>query len=278
MNETKKITITLLVICAIVALLPLSMYIKHTNGKKIIDYVNQTYKNEKSSLIYIGSSDCSYCAQFNPIIDDTSRKYDFEYTYIDILDLTSQQRADLLSSFNIDEEDFGTPYLVISNKGEKVFGKAGYLNADQLIEQLKESEFLDKDAEPKEITDEKANNESTADLNFIDVKEYLELVKNKEKSIVVLSQTTCSYCTAAKPILNKIAKEKEITINVIEINEISDNDEYTAFIETLEGFGMEEFGTPHTMIVQDNKELDNIVGLAEEANYIELFKEQGFIK
>ncbi|MDD2518399.1 MAG: hypothetical protein PHG18_00685, partial [Bacilli bacterium] len=62
------------------------------------------------------------------------------------------------------------------------------------------------------------------------------------------------------------------------INEISDNDEYAAFIETLELFGMEEFGTPHTMIVQNNKQIDSIVGLAEETNYIELFKTQGFIK
>lgn len=278
MNETKKTIAILLVICAIAALLPLSMYIKYTNGKKIIDYVNETYKNDKNSLIYIGSSDCSYCTQFNPIIDESSRKYDFEYTYIDILDLTSQQRSDLLNRFNIDEKDFGTPYLVIGSKGEKVSGKAGYLNADQLVEHLKENEFIDKDAKPKETEEDKTNKENTSDLNFIEVEKYLELVKSKEKSIIVLSQTTCSYCVAAKPILNKIAKEKDITINIIEINKISDNDEYTAFIETLEGFGMEEFGTPHTMIVQGNKELDNIVGLATEAEYIELFKEQGFIK
>lgn len=273
MKETKKTLIVLVILFLLIMLLPLSLYIKQSNGQKMLNDIYDFYKNEEKSLIYIGSANCGYCSQFNPIVDSVAENYDFDYMYIDITKLTNKQFYELLDKFEIDESEFGTPYLVIGQKGQKKDEKAGYMAETQLVEYLKNSEFLAKDAEPKNGTEDK----DTDALNFINVEEFKNLVNSDNKSVVVLGQTGCIYCTYAKPILNKIAKEKNITINYLEVDLIFNENDYKEFTEILGDLGIESFGTPRIMVVQNKKELDTIKGYTSEENYINLFKKYGFI-
>ncbi len=273
MNEKKKTIIILVILLLIFMLLPVSLYLKHTNGQKILEVVNDYYKNEENSLIYIGSVDCSYCAKFDPIIEKVAQNYDFNYLYVELTDLTSQQQYTLLENLDIDANDFGTPYLVIGKKGEKEVGHVGYMSEVELEQLLKSSGYLDEDAEPINKTDD----EDTDALNFIDVSEFKDLVNDDEKSIVVLSQIGCPYCTYAKPELNNIAKEKNVIINIIEIDLIFNEDEINEFYEITDELGIVDVRTPYIMVIQNGKILDEVRGYAGKEVYLEMFERQGLI-
>lgn len=272
MNETKKTIITLVIIFAIILLLPLSLYIKHTNGNKILNSLKENYQKTDNSLIYIGSSKCSFCDLFNPVIEDVSENYDFNYTHIDVLDLTNQQFYELLDVLDIDETDFGTPYLVIGKTGEKEAEKGGYLEKASLVHFLKSNNFLDENAEPKNKDDDEL-----LSLNFIETDEYFDLLESKEKRILVIGQSGCGACIQVKPILNKIADENDVKINYLEIDMIEEED-YNAFDDSILELGIEELRTPYMMIIKDKKSLDNIIGSKTEDEYIKLFKKHEFIK
>lgn len=274
MNEKTKTIITLIIVFLIVMLLPLSLYVKQSNGQKQLDNLNEIFEKEGNNLFYIGSADCTYCNQFDPVIDSVAENYDFKYVYINKKDLTEKQFNELLSKFEIDQDEFGTPFLVTGGKGKKTAEKPGYMNETQLVEFLKQSEFLDEDVEPKN----KIEDEETDALNFIDISELEKLVNNSDKSIIVLGQTGCGACIQAKPILNNIAKEKNVKINYLEIDLISDEEDYKIVGQILNDLGIEELYTPYLMVVQNKKELDNIIGLDSEDNYVKLFRQHGFIE
>ena len=149
MNETKKTIVTLVIIVAIIMLLPLSLYVKNANGKKKIEAVKEIYTTADNSLIYISSSNCPYCDEFDPIIDVASEKYNFKYAYIDILSITNNQLYELLELLEISENDFATPYLVIGEKGEKTSETSGYLPETGLIDFLQSGGFLTTDENSK---------------------------------------------------------------------------------------------------------------------------------
>lgn len=140
----KKTIVTLVVIFLIIMLLPLSLYVKKVNGEKIVGEFKQIYRNTEKSLVYISSVNCQYCQKFDPVIDEVSKEYNFKYIYIDITSITEKQYKTILNELNINENNFGTPYLVIGSNGEKVDENIGYLSKPELTKFLEEGNFIQK--------------------------------------------------------------------------------------------------------------------------------------
>ena len=112
----------------------------------------------------------------------------------------------------------------------------------------------------------------------IDFAKYRELIaeNNSEKSIIVLGQTGCSACNSARPVLSNVALLYGITINYLNITDLSDEEsaELSASFEELQ----EDFGTPFTLIVQNGEIVDTQSGYLDEATFVTFFQENGLIE
>ena len=93
---------------------------------------------------------------------------------------------------------------------------------------------------------------------------------------MVFAQTGCSHCEEARPVLNDIAEEYGITINYLNITDLSTDDQ-TSMTESLDILS-DGFGTPLTIVVQNKEVIDSIEGHDSEETMVEFFKENGFIE
>lgn len=113
------------------------------------------------------------------------------------------------------------------------------------------------------------------DFNDIDIDEYLDLYEGSKNSIVLFSRPTCGYCQIAEPILHHIAYQYDLTINHINTDEISSDDE-TKLVESDEYFSG-GFGTPLLLVVSNGEIVDIVSGLVDTESYVSFFTDNGFI-
>lgn len=115
-----------------------------------------------------------------------------------------------------------------------------------------------------------------AELNSIDIDEYLSLKKGSDKSIIYISRPTCHYCQQEDPIMKNIVYETKITVNYLNTDEL-DDDGNTKLIKSDDYFS-EGYGTPLILVVQKNKIVDKIEGLTSKEDIMSFFKKYDFIK
>lgn len=108
------------------------------------------------------------------------------------------------------------------------------------------------------------------EFTTINVDKYLEYYKSPEKSIVLVARPTCGYCQIAEPIIKKIAKDYDLTINYLNTDAFS-GDDTSNFVNHNEFF-KEGFGTPLLLIVSNNQIVSSIDGLTDTAHYIDFLK------
>lgn len=113
------------------------------------------------------------------------------------------------------------------------------------------------------------------DFNDIDIDEYLDLYDGSEDSIVLFSRPTCGYCQIAEPILHHIAYQYKLTINHVNTDEMSSDDE-TTLVESDDYFS-DGFGTPLLVVVSNGEIVDMVSGLVDTENYVKFFTKHGFI-
>ena len=269
MNETKKIIIILVAIL-VVAGITIGVSVSSASAKeKNLDSAMALIEDKDMHILFLGRPTCSYCEQFEPVITGLSDDYDFEYDYINTDELTSSGLSDLLGRLNINEEEFGTPYLSITKDGEVVAEQSGYVDRETLFDFLKENGVIGEDEEYKS---------EYPNLNMIDFEQYKEILDNGEKQIVVLGQTGCAYCEQTKPILDDIAEKDDVTINYLNITNISE-DEFNELMESLDYLKeLESLGTPLTLIVENKEVVAHQDGYAEASVFENLFKENELIK
>ncbi len=271
MNEMKKMKRVLLIVIGVIVFVPVAMYAKYLKGEKIIEGVNAIFGNDKINLVYIGSRNCGHCENFNPVIESASKEYDFEYYYIDIMNLTDGQFDRLMKKFSIDPSSFGTPYISVIEKGKKVNEKKGYVEREDLLVFLQENKMVSEDIKIERSDDA---------LTIINVDKYFELLKSNVNTVIVYASSSCPACIYAKPIINEVAKETGAVINYLELDKIEDEEKYKALIKSIEDLNIdvEEFGTPTLIIVNDSKKIDIQIGALTKEEYVKVFKQHNIIK
>lgn len=92
-----------------------------TGCKKGVDLIEINYdeladkiENKDSFVLYVGSSSCSHCANFKPILEKVINKYKLDVYYINMADLSSAKYNAVMKK--IDGE--GTPTTVYIEKGK----------------------------------------------------------------------------------------------------------------------------------------------------------------
>lgn len=269
MNETKKIILILVAIVAVIGLVVgVSIYSSKQSEEKLNDILEEINSDE-THLFFLGRPTCSYCVEFTPVIEQLSEDYDFDYEYINIDELSSSGLSELLQALNIDESNFGTPYLSITNNGDVTAEQSGALDREALFNFLQESGMVAGDVEYKS---------EYPNLTMIDYARYTEILESGEKSIVVIGQTGCMYCEETKPVLNEIAEEYDITINYLNITDLSEEDSSNLMNSVTYLKELESFGTPLTMVIENQEVVGHQDGYVEKSVFEEFFREQGFIE
>lgn len=114
------------------------------------------------------------------------------------------------------------------------------------------------------------------EYNEITLDEYMQYLKNDEKTLIIIGSPTCPYCEIADPIIKNVAYKYDLEINYLDTSKFSSEDE-TKFVKSATIFN-EGYGTPTLFVVQNNLVNDSIEGLTTSDVYIEFLKNNGYIK
>lgn len=282
MSKEKKKTIIFTIALAIVALLLIVAFVfmeLRENGvigspesNEIMEKFDKNYNSKERKIIYYSSSACSYCKFQTPILETIAEDYDLEYYSIDSTLLSNEQRKEILEKLDIEQ---ATPTTVIVEDGKVIAKQVGYADGSKFVKFLKENKILSKDAV---YSTEKY-------ITFINYDEYEELLENNKTNIIVVGQTTCSHCIAIKPALNSVAEDYNLTINYLNLTDLS-KEESEEFFDSLEEIEYNDpdflkdgsFGTPLTLMVKDGKVFDYINGSRTISQLVREFIKAGIIK
>lgn len=89
-----------------------------SNGKDLVeisyDELSDKIEAKDSFVLYVGSSECSHCADYRPTLEKIIYKYKLDVYYINLAKLSASKRQAVLNK--IDAE--GTPMTVYLEKGK----------------------------------------------------------------------------------------------------------------------------------------------------------------
>lgn len=115
-------------------------------------------------------------------------------------------------------------------------------------------------------------------INFVEYDQFMEKLESGEKAIYVLGQTTCGYCSMFKPVINEVASEYGVEFNYININTLEE-DQYNNIQESIDYLqDNNDWGTPLTLVIENNETIDTINGYTEKDEVVEFLKTNGFIE
>ena len=281
MSKEKKKTIIITVILAIVALALIAVFtvstlkengvISSSESKEELKEFYEQFNSKERTIIYYASPSCSYCTLQTPILETIAQDYDLDYYYLDASALSVKERSEVLEVLGIEH---ATPTTIVVENGEVVDTAVGYTQGKDYVEFLIDTEILPEDAE---YSGEKY-------ITFIDYDEYEDLLDDSGIHAIVIGQTTCSHCIAFKPTINSVAGDYDVTINYLNLTEMSD-DESSAFFDGLKTIGYDDpdfledgsFGTPTTLIIENGKVIDYISGQRTISQLVKEFKKLGLI-
>lgn len=263
MNEKKKITILLSIVAAIILFIIIGSLYENHKSKVYLNSFYEKFNSEETKLVMIGRDNCSWCELFHPTLEVMHSKYGFEYEYVDTNKLTASVFKKLLKDINVNQDDFGTPLTLVVKNKEVIDTINGYVDDTKLLDFLKENEFVKYDE--KSI------------LNYLDYSGYKKILKSEDTNILVIGQTSCTYCMKAKPILSQIAYDYNIKINYLNVTELESED-LEKFNTSLDYLQENNWGTPLTLILKNGEVIDSANGLLDYDGYVDLFKNNELIK
>lgn len=103
--------------------------------------LNKMLDNKNNFVLFIGSSKCSHCKEYEVTLNEIIKKYNLDIKYIDISKLSEEEYSELTSKFPIS----GTPTTIFIEKGEekdtynRIVGSVKY---SKVLEKLKENNYV----------------------------------------------------------------------------------------------------------------------------------------
>lgn len=281
MSKEKMKAIALTVVLALIALVLIGVLVVDTlkqNGtivndeqKGIMTDFDKYYNSKERTVIYYASTSCSWCALLSPTLETISKDYDMDYYYVDTSKLGAKQRNEIMEKLEI--EKHATPITVVVENGKVISKQEGYVDGKEYVKFFIEAGMIPEDAVYS----------TEQYITFIDYDKYEELI-TKGSHIVVIGQTTCSHCIAIKPALNSVARDYDVTINYLNLTEMTQS-ESSAFFKSLEtlGYDDEEFletggiGTPLVLMIKNGKISSHFSGERTKSQLVREFTKAGFI-
>ena len=129
-------------------------------------------------------------------------------------------------------------------------------------------------------TTDNDNSEKFPYKNITSAAELNEAINDKE-SIILLAQTTCSYCEKFDPILSKVKNDYDLNVYIIVVDTL-DPEIYDEMMNMDNDFGdyfaeNTSWGTPTLLLFDNGYLIDDVSGYTEEENLVSILSDDGFI-
>jgi len=255
MNEKHRLFIVLGVVAAIILFVVGIIVVDNKKQMKVFNEFKEVFEGNENTLVYIGSSNCNYCKLLNPSLADMKERYDFDYFYVDVNEVSSSVVNKIVDVLGL--SSYGTPYLAVVSNGKVVDSQVQYADYDVIFEFLQKNGIIKEDEQLL--------------LNYIGLDEYKNQLAEDELNVIVIGQSTCTYCVQAKVVLNELVEQKGMEINYLNISYL-DSDEKTEVTNSLD-YLKEGFGTPVMLITKNGKLVDTYEGYAPLESYIKFLEE-----
>ena len=264
MNEKQKLGIIIGTIILVFALIVGIGISENKKNQELMDIFDTLFNGSENKAVYIMRTGCSWCQLFEPNMEEMKENYGADVLTIDTNNISEKAFNYILEKLGLNSSSFGTPYTAIVGNGKVVESISGYVDVDSLFEKFKENNII---AETSELP-----------LNYLDYEEYKKILNSKQKELIVITQTGCSACIKAMPVLNEIAREYEdLKMNIFNIYYLTE-EEQKEFLSSLEYLNEEDWGTPLMLVVENNKVVNTSNGFKDKETYVEFLKQTGFIK
>lgn len=190
------------------------------------------------------------------------------YLSSDITDDELQTIKDDLESEDVSYDDHT---LVVLESGKVENHTSKISSNDDVYDFLKEAGLV------KFICDATPD-EEYPNLSNIDYDTYTCLYENEEPFVLIITQTTCSYCKQFKPVINEYAGENNIPVYYLDIDTLSSTDG-EALLSSLSYFDENSrWGTPLTLAIEDKEVTATLSGFVDDESRLDSFFESAGLK
>jgi len=230
------------------------------DNSKILKEVEESL-NTEFSMIYIPYKNLEEKDNQNKILQDISEDYTINYKKIDAYLLSKTQKEKLNTMLQISTVE---DQIVIFIKNQKIVGSIrGINNKKKYLKELEEYNLIKK-----------------LESNIIDINidGLNTLLSSPENNIILIGKDECKYCSEVINTLSDISINYGIKIYYINISKF-DSEISKEIKEKLNSLEYKDgFTTPLTIIVNDNKLIDYVIGASNEKYFVDIFTQNGIIK
>ena len=274
-NKFKIVCISTLIIVLLLSLLlvlNISNKVKSESEKIMENFYNTLSSSSLKTIIYYKSVDDDKKGDYEfDYLNQISKDYNIDFLEIDCSKLNDKNRKEIEDKLGIKGEN---PTTIVVQNDKVVAVQEGFVESNRYVEFLIEAKVLKEGSKFSRVDN----------ITFINYGDYIELLKKKDKSVIVVGQSGCEYCIASKTTLNNISKGYKITINYIDVTEFN-NKQLTEFFDELPKRGYDNealvnddsFGMPTLLIIEDGKIKSYLEGVHSLEEYVSYFKENKII-
>lgn len=169
-----------------------------------------------------------------------------------------------------DKVSYDDVSLVIVEDGKVIDGIDEHLDdSDKIYEFLKETGYV-------KFACNATSDSEYENLSKLTYDQYECLYDSKEPFVMILTQSTCSYCAQFLPVVNEYAGENNLPVYFLEIDTL-DSDDLQSVFSSLSYFSdNSDWGTPLTLAIKDKEVITELSGYTNDTSSIEnLFTELG---
>ncbi len=280
MNENKRLLIMFAVI-AVIIIIGLLIAFWPTKDNTFACNVKADGNYEKLGKVNYKQYQCLYKTnQKNALVvsnkmtdkkkeslNKAAKKVSHAVYYLDTESLSNEELQNVKKELKYSDKSFTKDVIIIIKNNKIVDFKENILdNEEDIYNYLKESKIA-------KFTCDVQSDKDYKNIGEVDYDEYQCLYESEEAFAIILSQTTCSYCKAFKPVINEYVGKNNLPIYKIEINELSESDR-NALTSSLSYFDdNDSWGTPLTLGIKNKKVVANISGYTEDEGTISKFFE-----
>lgn len=267
MNKVSKIVFAIIVIISIAFIIFYSL----NKDNKNMETINKIVKTVKASntevMLYVGSSDCEACDLQGPQMSLLLSNYDFEYYYVDFNEIsTTSGKTNFIKSLGVDTTvDFSTPNILIYKNGKIISQTSGLTSVNKIFDVLQENSIIE--------------NTEKMPVNYLTLTSFTELTEDNSEHVVMLGSAASEASNSAQEIIWNIAKEKNITIDYLMLNDLSETEGAT-FEKKLSYYssGENTVTLPTMLIIKNGEVISVLADLQTSDSYIEFLTENGIIE
>lgn len=226
---------------------------------KEIDYAKYTALLQANDiqLIYFSSDDCEGCEAQKPILENVASMYDLVFYQLSLNKLTDSELREFVSLLGEDITSVITPSLLLVKDGKLVAYETGFLDRDSLVSFLTKQDVL-------------------MGLAKIDFDTYFDFLLGKDKILLYLGSTDCSYCKEYKPLLEEVLQEYKLIAYYLDKATLSDEQKLD-LMNSLDVL-YDGIATPQLLVFQEGNTIGQLLGIKTKEQIVAFLTEKGYIE